>query len=59
MENKPLRITVEHYDSKITIEKDRSDVFFDDYMEMLKVVTSAIYTRELWDEYFEEPIKED
>ena len=51
----PFRITIEHYDHKITFEYDHSDILFDDYMGALKLVTIAIFSEELWNEYFEEP----
>jgi hypothetical protein len=34
MENKPLKITVEHWDTKISIEKDHSDVAIQELHEM-------------------------
>jgi len=49
-----MKITIEHYDNKYTIEKDHDDVLFDEYMDMLKKMTSFVYTEELWNNYFEE-----
>ena len=52
--NNPFRITVEHYDEKIIIEKDHSDIDFGEYMGMLKKLTSVIFNEKLWNDYFEE-----
>lgn len=53
-ESKPFRITVEHWDDRVSIERDHSDITFDEYIEMLKRVSAAVFTQELWDEYFGE-----
>ena len=37
--DKPYRITIEHYDTKITIERDRSDITFDEYLDMLRDIS--------------------
>ena len=42
LENKPFKISVEHWDEKITIEKDYSDVTFDEYIEMLRTLSRGI-----------------
>ena len=42
--NPPFRITIEHWDEKLTIELDRSDVSFDEYVEMLRKLSSAVFT---------------
>ena len=52
--NKPFRITIEHWDNKYVIEKDHSDLMFDEYMEMLRSLTVLIYSKEQWNKYFEE-----
>lgn len=33
--NKPFRVTIEHYDEKIVIEKNRSDIDANELREML------------------------
>lgn len=52
--NKPFKITVEHYDQKISFEYGHSDISFDDYMEALKSVTKVVFCEKLWNDYFEE-----
>lgn len=42
MRNKPFKITVEHWDEKITIEKDHSDISFDEYIEMLRTLSRGV-----------------
>ena len=49
----PFRITVEHYDEKITVEINHSDVSFDDYMEAVRKITIAVFQESLWNKYFE------
>ena len=53
LENKPFKISVEHWDEKITIEKDYSDVTFDEYIEMLRTLSRGIgYGEESINEIF-------
>ena len=42
MKNKPFKITVEHWDEKITVEKDHSDISFDEYIEMLRTLSRGV-----------------
>ena len=42
LDNKPFKITVEHWDEKITIEKDHSDISFEDYVEMLRTLSRGV-----------------
>lgn len=42
MNNKPLTLSVKHWDTKITIEKDYSDINWDDYVEMLTELSRAM-----------------
>ena len=39
--NTPFKISVEHWDEKITVEKDHSDITFDEYVEMLRTLSRA------------------
>jgi len=41
-ENKPFKISVEHWGEKITVEKDYSDVTFDEYIEMLRTLSRGV-----------------
>jgi len=41
-ENKPFKISVEHWGEKITVEKDHSDVTFDEYIEMLRTLSRGV-----------------
>ena len=38
----PFKISVEHWDEKITVEKDHSDITFDEYIEMLKTLSRGV-----------------
>ena len=53
LENKPFKVTVEHWDEKITIEKDHSDVTWDEFVEMLRTISRGVgYSQEDIDELF-------
>ena len=38
--NTPFRITIEHWDEKLTIERDHSNITFDDYIEMVRSISN-------------------
>ena len=38
----PFKVSVEHWDTKITVEKDHSDITWDEYVEMLKDLSNAV-----------------
>ena len=42
MKNKPFKITVKHWDEKISVEKDHSDITFEEYIEMLRALSRGI-----------------
>ena len=42
MKNKPFKISVEHWDEKISVEKDHSDITFEEYIEMLRTLSRGI-----------------
>ena len=51
----PLRITVEYYDMKISVEIDRSDLTIDELHEMwLQVVRAMGYHMDYYEEYNKE-----
>ena len=53
LENKPFRITVEHWDGKIIVEKDHSDITWDEFVEMLRTISRGVgYSQEDIDELF-------
>jgi hypothetical protein len=53
LENKPFKVTVEHWDEKITIEKDHSDITWDEFVEMLRTLSRGVgYSQEDIDELF-------
>tara|TARA_R110000796_G_scaffold243375_1_gene365896 strand:- start:116 stop:280 length:165 start_codon:yes stop_codon:yes gene_type:complete len=39
--SEPYRITIEHYDMKVTVEKSNSDISSDEYQEMLIWISKA------------------
>ena len=53
LENKPFRVTVEHWDEKIIVEKDHSDISFDEFIEMLRTLSRGVgFSQENIDELF-------
>ena len=54
MKDKNFKITLQAYDEKFSIEKDYPDVTFDDYMEMVRKISIAMYSEYLWDKYWNE-----
>lgn len=38
----PFRITVEHWDQKISVELNRSDITIDEYIDLLRTVSKAV-----------------
>ena len=55
MINKPLKLTVEHYDTKITIEKDYSDVNIEELHEMwLSMLIAIGFNSDTIKEFYEE-----
>jgi hypothetical protein len=42
LEDKPFKITVEHWDEKITVEKDHSDITFDEFIDMLRTLSRGV-----------------
>ena len=53
--DKPFRVTVEHWDQKISVELDRSDIKFDEYIDLLKAVSKAVgWSEDNLKEYFGE-----
>lgn len=53
LENKPFKVTVKHWDEKITIEKDHSDITWDEFVDMLRTISRGVgYSQESIDELF-------
>ena len=40
--NTPFKISVEHWDEKITVQKDHSDITFDEFVEMLRTLSRGV-----------------
>ena len=40
--DKPFKVTVEHWDQKISVELNRSDISFDEYIDILRAVSKAV-----------------
>ena len=50
-----MKITVEHYDEKVSIERENDDLNFTEFMELVKKVSHAVgYADETIDEWFNE-----
>ena len=41
IDNPPFKISIEHWDAKITIEKNHSDITWDEYVELLRDISKA------------------
>jgi hypothetical protein len=41
-----MKITIEHYDEKVSIETERDDLSFNEFMEQTKRIAFAIYNPE-------------
>ncbi len=49
-----MKITVEHYDEKVSIERKNDDVSFDEFMELVRKVAHGVgYADKTIDEWFE------
>jgi len=42
MKNTPFKISVQHWDEKITVEKHHSDITFEEYIEILRTLSRGI-----------------
>ena len=52
---KPFRITIEHYGEKVIIEKPRSDITFDEFIEMVRSAARGMgFAEETIKRYFDE-----
>lgn len=47
-----MKITVEHYDEKVSIETKHDDLTLDEFMDNLKRIASAIYSEKLVNDYW-------
>ena len=48
-----MKITVEHYDEKVSIERKDDDINFSEFMELVKKIAHAVgYNNETIDEWF-------
>lgn len=50
-----MKITVEHYDQKISIETDYDDLSYEDFMDLIEKISYSLgYPVDLIKEWFEE-----
>ena len=47
-----MKIIVEHYDEKVSIETNRDDLTIDEFIDNLKRIASAIYNEKLVEDYW-------
>lgn len=47
-----MKITVEHYDEKVSIKVKNDDLTFDEFMEMQKRIALAIYDAKTVEDYW-------
>ena len=53
-----MKIAVEHYDEKVSIETKHDDITFDDFMELIRKVALGVgYHQKSVDEWFDSPTK--
>jgi len=48
-----MKISVKHYDEEITISKERDDLTFVEYMDMVQKISVAIFGEHLVNDYWE------
>jgi hypothetical protein len=48
-----MKISVKHYDEKITISSERDDLKLDEFMDMFHKLAVALYNEELVDSYWD------
>ena len=41
-DNTPFKISVKHWDRKLTVEIDHSDITWDEYIELLREISRAV-----------------
>ena len=52
-----MKITVEHYDEKVSIETDHDDLTLDDFMELVRKIAHGIgYNNESVEEWFNQEV---
>ena len=50
-----MKITVEHYDQKISIETDYDDLLYEDFMDLIEKISYSLgYPVDMIKEWFEE-----
>lgn len=47
-----MKISVKHYDEKITISSERDDLKLDEFMDMFKRLAISIYSEKLVEDYW-------
>lgn len=48
-----MKITIEHYDEKVSIERENDDINFSEFMELVRKVAHAVgYADETINEWF-------
>ena len=52
-----MKITVEHYDEKVSIETEHDDLTLDDFMELVRKIAHGVgYNNEVVEEWFEKEV---
>ena len=52
-----MKITVEHYDEKVSIERENDDLDFNEFMQLVRKVAHGVgYSGETIDEWFNQDI---
>ena len=53
LRRREMKITVEHYDEKVSIERENDDIDFTEFMELVKKVAHGVgYSGETVNEWF-------
>ncbi len=52
--NNKMKITIDHYNVKRTIETEHDDLTFNEFMDLFLALTKSIYNEELINDYFNE-----
>ena len=54
-----MKITVEHYDEKVSIETANDDVTFDEFMELIRKLSHGVgYGGKTIEEWFKDEVQE-
>ena len=48
-----MKISIKHYDETLTIETERDDLKFDEFMDLIKRLSISMYSEEIVNKYWQ------